>query len=129
MYIGKVLKALVLAVSVFAAGVLWLPGVSLAADVWCCSHDGRTFYLDSDSINAANLPKGMDYRVSVKAVRESDGSLERTVIYGFESQNDRMVAGPMALPFRCRRITYNFSRHIKIVPKKHSSNRKSFTTA
>ena len=91
MYIGRVLKILVLAVSVFAAGVLWLPGVSLAADVWCCSHDVRTFYLDSDSINAANLPKGMDYRVSVKAVRESDGSLERTVIYGFESQDDRMV--------------------------------------
>ena len=59
--------------------------------MWCCSHDGRTFYLDSDSINAANLPTGMDYRVSVKAVRESDGSLERIVIYGFESQNDRMV--------------------------------------
>ena len=91
MYIGRVLKILVLAVSVFAVGALWLPGVSLAADVWCCSHEGRTFYLDSDSINAANLPTGMDYRVSVKAVRESDGSLERIVIYGFESQNDRMV--------------------------------------
>ena len=86
MHTGRVLKILVLAVSVFAAGSMWLPGVSLAADVWCCSHDGRTFYLDSDSINAANLPTGMDYRVSVKAVRESDGFLERTVIYGFESQ-------------------------------------------
>ena len=93
MYIGRVLKSLVLAVSVFAVGALCLSGVSLAADVWCCSHDGRTFYLDSDSINAANLPKGMDYRVSVKAVRESDGSLERTVIYGFESQIDIMVGG------------------------------------
>ena len=69
MYIGRVLKVLVLAVSVFAAGALYLPGVSLAADVWCCSHDGRSFYLDSDSINAANLPAGMDYRVLVKAVR------------------------------------------------------------
>ena len=91
MNIRRILKSLVLAVSVFAAVALCLPGVSLAADVWCCSRDGRTFYLDSDSINAANLPKGMDYRVSVKAVRESDGSLERTVIYGFESQNDIMV--------------------------------------
>ena len=91
MYIGRVLKVLVLAVSVFAAGALYLPGVSLAADVWCCSHNGRSFYLDSDSINAANLPAGMDYRVLVKAVRESDDSLERTVVYGFESQNDTMV--------------------------------------
>ena len=29
--------------------------------------------------------------VTLKAVRESDGFLERTVIYGFESQNDSMV--------------------------------------
>ena len=91
MYIRRVLKILVLAVSVFAAGSLCLPVVSLAADVWCCSRGGHSFYLDSDSINAANLPEGMDYRVSVKAVRESDGSLERIVIYGFESQNDIMV--------------------------------------
>ena len=91
MYTGRILKVLVLAVSFFAAGSLCLPGVSLAADVWCCSRDGHSFYLDSESINAANLPKGMDYRVSVKAVLESDGSLKKTVIYGFESQNDILV--------------------------------------
>lgn len=91
MYIGRILKILVLALSVFAAGSLYLPGVSSAADVWCCSRDGHSFYLDSESINAANLPKGMDYRVSVKAVLESDGSLKRTIIYGFESQNDILV--------------------------------------
>ena len=91
MYAGRVLKILVLAVSFVAAGFLCLPGVSLAADVWCCSRDGHSFYLDSESINAANLPKGMDYRVSVKAVLESDGSLKKTVIYGFESQNDILV--------------------------------------
>ena len=91
MYIGRILKVFVLTVSVFAAGSLCLPGVSLAADVWCCSLNGRSFYLDSESINAANLPKEMDYRVSVKAVRESDGALEKTIICGFESQNDIMV--------------------------------------
>ena len=91
MYTGRILKVLVLAVSFFAVGSLCLPGVSLAADVWCCSRDGHSFYLDSESINAANLPKGMDYRVSVKAVLESDGSLKKTVIYGFESQNDILV--------------------------------------
>ena len=91
MHIRKILKNLVLAVSVFAAGALFLPGISLAADVWCCSLNGRSFYLDSESINASGLPKEMDYRVSVKAVRESDGALEKTIIYGFESQNDIMV--------------------------------------
>ena len=78
MYIRRSLKILVLAVSVFAAGSLWLPGVSLAADVWCCSHDGRTFYLDSDSINAANLPKGMDaigWELFPKALLVSDDGL------------------------------------------------------
>jgi len=91
MYIGRILKLLVLAVSFFAAGSFCLPGVSLAADVWCCSRDGLSFYLDSESINAANLPRGMDYRVSVKAVLERDGSLKKTIIYGFESQNDILV--------------------------------------
>ena len=91
MYIGRTLKILVLAVSVFAAGALCLPGVSLAADVWCCSRDGRSFYLGSESINAETLPREMDYRASVKVVRESDGSLEKTVVYGFESQNDVLV--------------------------------------
>jgi len=47
--------------------------------------------LDSESINAGNLPGGMDYRVSVKAVLDSDGSLEKVIVYGFESQNDIMV--------------------------------------
>lgn len=91
MYAGKILKILVLATAFFTAGSLYLPGVSLAGDVWCYSCSGRSFYLDSESINAANLPKGMDYRVSVKAVLESDGSLKRTIIYGFESQNDILV--------------------------------------
>lgn len=84
-------KVMLLAVSVFAAVSLYLPGVSSAADVWCCSHDGHSFYLDSESINADILPKGMDYRVSVKAVLVSDGSLKKTIIYGFESQNDWLV--------------------------------------
>ena len=91
MFTGRIVKTLVLAVAFFAAGSLYLPGVSSAEDVWCCSHDGRSFYLDSESINTANLPEGMDYRVSVKAVLESDSSLEKTIIYGFESQNDRLV--------------------------------------
>ena len=72
-------------------GILWLPGVSSAEDVWCCSREGRTFYLDSESINAPNLPTGMDYRVSVKTVLDSDGSLEKSAVYGFEAQNDVMV--------------------------------------
>ncbi len=91
MYIRKIFRTLVLAAAFFAAGSLYLPGVSLAADVWCCSRDGRSFYLDSESINAETLPREMDYRASVKVVRESDGSLEKTVIYGFESQNDELV--------------------------------------
>ena len=91
MYTGRILKILVLTLSFFLAGSLYLPGVSLAADVWCCSCDGRSFYLDSESINAENLPREMDYRVSVKAVLESDGSLEKRIIYGFESQNDFLV--------------------------------------
>ena len=91
MYIGRIVKTLALAISFFAATSFCLPGVSLAADVWCYSHDGRSFYLDSESINAANLPKGMDYRASVKAVRDSDGALEKTVIYGYEMMNDFMV--------------------------------------
>ena len=33
----------------------------------------------------------MSYRVSVKTVLDSDGSLEKTVIYGFESLNDWLV--------------------------------------
>ena len=91
MHAGKILKILILATAFFAAGSLYLPGVSLAGDVWCYSRDGRSFYLDSESINAENLPRQMDYRVAVKAVLESDGSLEKTVIYGFESQNDILV--------------------------------------
>ena len=91
MYTGKILKILVLAVSFFIAGSLNLPGVSSAADVWCYSRDGRSFYLDSESINAENLPREMSYRVSVKTVLDSDGSLEKTVIYGFESLNDWLV--------------------------------------
>ena len=92
MYIGRILKVLVLAVSFFAAGSLCCPGVSSAADVWCCSRDGRSFYLEPETINAAGLPGGMDYRVLVKAVLESDGSLEKRIIYGIESQNDILVA-------------------------------------
>ena len=91
MYTGKIIKILILAVSFFIAGSLNLPGVSSAADVWCYSQDGRSFYLDSESINAETLPREMDYRASVKVVRESDGSLEKTVVYGFESQNDILV--------------------------------------
>lgn len=91
MYIGRILKIPVLALSFFAAASLYLPGVSLAGDVWCYSRDGRSFYLDSESINADNLPREMDYRVSVKSVRDSDGSLEKVIIYGFESQNDILV--------------------------------------
>lgn len=105
MYTGRILKILILAASIFAAGSLCLPGVSSAADVWCYSRDGRSFYLDSESINAGNLPGGMDYRVSVKAVLDSDGSLEKSIIYGFESQNDILVgmiydnsAGQWAFP-------------------------------
>ena len=81
MFTGKIFRILVLAAAFFAAG----------ADVWCCSRDGRSFYLDSESINAETLPREMDYRASVKVVRESDGSLEKTVVYGFESQNDVLV--------------------------------------
>ena len=91
MYTGKFLKILILAVSFLAIGFLYLPGVSLAKDVWCYSRDGRSYYLDSESINANNLPKGMDYRVSVKAVIDRDGSLEKVIIYGFESQNDILI--------------------------------------
>ena len=87
----SILRVLVLALSFFAAGSLCWPNVSLAGDVWCWSRDGRSFYLDSESINAGNLPGGMDYRVSVKAVLDSDGSLEKVIVYGFESQNDIMV--------------------------------------
>ena len=91
MHLGRILKILVLAVSFFATGSFCLPGVSIAADVWCCSLEGHSYYLNSESINAANLPREMDYRVSVKAVRESDGSLKKSIIYGFESQNDILV--------------------------------------
>jgi len=91
MYAGKILKILVLATAFFTAGSLYLPGVSLAGDVWCYSCSGRSFYLDSESINADDLPRQMDYRVAVKAVLESDGSLEKIIIYGFESQNDILV--------------------------------------
>ena len=85
MFTGKIFRILVLAAAFFAAGSLYFP------DVWCCSRDGRSFYLDSESINAETLPREMDYRASVKVVRESDGSLEKTVVYGFESQNDVLV--------------------------------------
>jgi hypothetical protein len=91
MYTGKPIIILILAVAFYVAGSLCLLKTSLAEDVWCCSRNGHSFYLDSESINAANLPKGMDYRVSVKAVLESDGSLNKTIIYGFESQNDILV--------------------------------------
>jgi len=91
MFMGRILKILVLAVTFFAAGFFCLPGISSAADVWCHSLDGRSFYLISESINAKNLPTGMDYRVVVKTVRDSDGALEKTVIYGYEMQNDIMV--------------------------------------
>ena len=86
-----ILKTLVLAVSILTAGFLYWPNVSLAGDVWRYSRDGRSLYLDSESVNAGNLPMGMDYRVSVKSVIDSDGSLEKVIIYGFESQNDILV--------------------------------------
>ena len=60
-------------------------------DVWCYSDDGHSFYLDSQSINAENLPRGMSYRAAVKEVREGDGSLEEVIVCGFESQNDVLV--------------------------------------
>ena len=92
MYIGKILRLFVLAACFFAAHSLCLPGASFAADVWCYSRDGRSFYMDSESINAERLPKGMDYRALVKTVLDSDGSLEKNTVYGFESQNDILVA-------------------------------------
>ncbi len=88
---AQILKTSALAAAFLAAGSLWLPGVSSAEDVWCASRGGRSFYLDSDSINAENLPKEMTYRVLVKAVRDGDGALTDTMICGFESQNDVMV--------------------------------------
>ena len=91
MRMEKFMKISALAVSFFALGFLYSPSVSSAEDVWCCFHDGHSFYLDSDSINAANLPKEMTYRVSVKSVLDSDGSVEKSMVYGFESQNDIMV--------------------------------------
>ncbi|MBR1552959.1 MAG: hypothetical protein IJ631_02960 [Schwartzia sp.] len=87
----SILKISTLAVSFFIIGALHSSGVSSAEDVWCCARDGRSFYLDTDSINDDKLPKGMTYRAAVKAVRDSDGSLEKIAVYGFESQNDIMV--------------------------------------
>ncbi len=58
---------------------------------WCWSRDGRSFYLDTDSINIDNLPQGMTYRVLVKEYLDADGSLENDIVYGFESQNDILV--------------------------------------
>ena len=89
---GKSVKRWIWAAVFFAAASLYGPSAAFAEDVWCCSRDGRSYYLDSDTINADNLPKGMDYRVTVKTVLDGDGSLEKTVIYGFESMNDSMAA-------------------------------------
>ena len=92
MAMGRTLKILGVAAVFLAAGILCVPNIAFAEDVWCCSMDGRSYYLDSDSINAENLPKEMTYRAIVKAVLDGDGSLEKSVIYGFESMNDLMAA-------------------------------------
>ena len=91
MYIGKFLKTSAWAAAFFAAGSLCSPGVSSAEDVWCYSRDGHSFYVDTESINADNLPKGMAYRVSVKKILDSDGSVKDVSAYGFESLNDSLV--------------------------------------
>ena len=87
---GKFAKALVLAAAFFGGISTYLPGVSSAEDVWCCASEGLSYYLDSESINADNLPKGMDYRAAVKAVRQS-GKLDSVITYGFEAMNDTLV--------------------------------------
>ena len=91
MAVGRTLQLFGAAAVFFAVGCFCPPNVASAEDVWCCSRGGRSYYLDSDSINAKNLPKEMTYRAIVKTVLDDDGSLADTAIYGFESQNDCMV--------------------------------------
>lgn len=88
----RTLNILGVAAVFLAAGFLCFPSAAFAEDVWCCSVGDRSYYLDSDTINAESLPKEMTYRAIVKTVLDGDGSLEKSTVYGFESQNDFMVA-------------------------------------
>lgn len=90
MYIGQILKILVLIVSIFAGSVFIMPNVSSAEDVWCYSDGEFYFYLDSDTIKEIeNDPNGIRYGVFEKMVYNN--KMHTFHSYGFAVFNDNLV--------------------------------------
>ena len=90
MYIGQILKILVLIVSIFAGSVFIMPSVSYAEDVWCYSDGEFSFYLASDTIKEIkNDPNGIRYSVSGRTVIKN--KQHNIYLYGFAVFNDNVV--------------------------------------
>ena len=90
MFETKLLKRMILMVSMLGMILLSMPGVSSAEDVWCYSSHGHSYYLSSDSIRVHH-DGGITYTVDGVVVLDSDGSFVRPLMYGFDSDNDIMV--------------------------------------
>ena len=88
----KLLKRMILMVSVPGMFLLSMPGVSSAEDVWCYSSYGFSYYLSSDTISKKSYPSRVSYAVDGKLIHDSDGSLARPLMYGFNSDNDILAA-------------------------------------
>jgi len=92
MFETKLLKRMILMVSMLGMILLSMPGVSSAEDVWCYSNGSFSYYLSSDTISRVNYTGGITYAVDGVTVFDRDGSLGRPLMYGFSVPNDYMMA-------------------------------------
>lgn len=90
MFKSRLLKKMILMVSMLGMILLSVPSTSSAADVWCYSQNGFAYYLVSDSIKETN--NHPPYQGMVKIVREDNGQGWNFVIFGFAKENDIITA-------------------------------------
>ena len=90
MFKNRLLKKMILMVSMLGMILLSVPSTSSAADVWCYSKNGFAYYLVSDSIKETNTHP--PYQGMVKIVREDNGQGWNFVICGFAKENDIITA-------------------------------------
>lgn len=90
MLASKLFKRIVLMVSMLGMLLLAMPGISSAADVWCYSSGGFSYYLSSDTVKETN--QHPSYRGMVKVVTEDSGKQWNVIMCGFASENDVITA-------------------------------------
>jgi hypothetical protein len=90
MFKTKLLKRMILMVSMLGMFLLSMPGVSSAEDVWCYSQNGYAYYLSSESVTTTTYHP--PYRGIVKMVREDTGTQRDVIIAGFANENDVIMA-------------------------------------